>query len=224
MSERFELPEVAAAGPPLLEVSVATGTGRKDFSVRAGEILGLAGVLGSGRTRLARSLAGLGPRSRVAARVGGKDVVPSSPRAAIANGIVYLTEDRNTDGLFGNLSVLANATAGALGKFACAGIMRLKNERRTASEMLDRLQLVARSLDAPVRVLSGGNQQKTPESNGIAEAFVKTFKRDYARLSILPDAETVIALLPAWFEDYNEVHPHSGLKFLSPREFLRLSA
>ena len=55
-------------------------------------------------------------------------------------------------------------------------------------------------------------------------AFVKTFKRDYARLSILPDAETLIALLPAWFEDYNEVHPHSGLKFLSPREFLRLSA
>ena len=50
---------------------------------------------------------------------------------------------------------------------------------------------------------------RSPESNGIAEAFVKTFKRDYARLSILPDAETVIALLPAWFEDYNEVHPHS---------------
>ena len=65
---------------------------------------------------------------------------------------------------------------------------------------------------------------RSPESNGIAEAFVKTFKRDYARLSILPDAKTVIALLPAWFEDYNEVHPHSGLKFLSPREFLRLSA
>ena len=65
---------------------------------------------------------------------------------------------------------------------------------------------------------------RSPESNGIAEAFVKTFKRDYARLSILPDAETVIALLPAWFEDYNEAHLHSGLKFLSPREFLRLSA
>lgn len=65
---------------------------------------------------------------------------------------------------------------------------------------------------------------RSPESNGIAEAFVKTFKRDYARLSILPDAASVIALLPAWFDDYNEVHPHSGLKFLSPREFLRLSA
>jgi putative transposase len=65
---------------------------------------------------------------------------------------------------------------------------------------------------------------RSPESNGIAEAFVKTFRRDYARLSILPDAATVITLLPEWFEDYNEVHPHSGLKFLSPREFLRLSA
>jgi transposase InsO family protein len=54
-------------------------------------------------------------------------------------------------------------------------------------------------------------------SNGIAEAFVKTFKRDYARLSILPDAATIIALLPVWFEDYNEVHPHSGLKS-SPQE------
>jgi len=52
----------------------------------------------------------------------------------------------------------------------------------------------------------------------------KTFKRDYARLSILLDAETVIALLLAWFEVYNEVHPHSGLKFLSPGEFLRLRA
>jgi transposase InsO family protein len=65
---------------------------------------------------------------------------------------------------------------------------------------------------------------RSPESNGIAEAFVKTFRRDYARLSILPDAATVIALLAVWFEDYNEVHPHSGLKFLSPREFLGLSA
>ncbi len=65
---------------------------------------------------------------------------------------------------------------------------------------------------------------RSPESNGISEAFVKTLKRDYARHSIRPDATTVIGLLPAWFEDYNEAHPHSGLKFRSPREFLRLSA
>ena len=65
---------------------------------------------------------------------------------------------------------------------------------------------------------------RSPESNGISEAFVKTLKRDYARHSILPDAATAIGLLPTWFDDYNEAHPHSGLNFLSPREFLRLSA
>lgn len=60
---------------------------------------------------------------------------------------------------------------------------------------------------------------RSPQSNGISEAFVKTLKRDYARNVILPDAETVLALLPKWFDDYNEIHPHSGLRFLSPREF-----
>ncbi len=65
---------------------------------------------------------------------------------------------------------------------------------------------------------------RSPESNGISEAFVKTLKRDYARVTILPDAETVMRLLPGWFEDYNTVHPHSGLRFLSPREFRRRSA
>ena len=65
---------------------------------------------------------------------------------------------------------------------------------------------------------------RSPESNGIAEAFVKTLRRDYARLTLLPGAEAAMRLLPGWFEDYNTVHPHSGLRMLSPREFLRLSA
>jgi len=65
---------------------------------------------------------------------------------------------------------------------------------------------------------------RSPESNGMSEAFVKTLKRDYARVAILPDAETILALLPIWIEDYCEVHPHSGLKFRSPREFIRRSA
>ncbi len=60
---------------------------------------------------------------------------------------------------------------------------------------------------------------RSPESNGMAEAFVKTLKRDYARLHVIPDAETALALLPAWIDDYNDCHPHSGLRFLSPREF-----
>jgi putative transposase len=65
---------------------------------------------------------------------------------------------------------------------------------------------------------------RSPESNGMSESFVKTLKRDYARVTILPDAATILAKLPDWIEDYCEVHPHSGLNFRSPREFMRLSA
>src|SRR5436309_2879431 len=65
---------------------------------------------------------------------------------------------------------------------------------------------------------------RSPESNGISESFFKTLKRDYARLNILHDADAILAMLPDWIEDYCEVHPHSGLKFRSPREFIRLSA
>lgn len=61
----------------------------------------------------------------------------------------------------------------------------------------------------------------SPESNGMSEAFVKTFKRDYAWFGDLSDAETVMNQLPAWFEDYNERAPHKGLKMRSPREFIR---
>ena len=60
-----------------------------------------------------------------------------------------------------------------------------------------------------------------PESNGMAEAFVKIFKRDYVYVSELPDAQTVLAQLPLWFNDYNENAPHKGLKMMSPRQFLR---
>lgn len=62
---------------------------------------------------------------------------------------------------------------------------------------------------------------KSPESNGMAEAFVKTFKRDYVSMHELKDALTVMEQLPSWFEDYNEYHPHKGLRMRSPREYRR---
>ena len=61
----------------------------------------------------------------------------------------------------------------------------------------------------------------SPQSNGIAEAFVNTIKRDYIRVNPLPDAETVLKSIAGWFDDYNENHPHSGLKMHSPREFIK---
>ena len=62
---------------------------------------------------------------------------------------------------------------------------------------------------------------RSPESNGMAEAFVKTFKRDYVYVHDLPDARTVLAQLAQWFDDYNEHAPHKGLKMKSPRQFIR---
>jgi putative transposase len=64
----------------------------------------------------------------------------------------------------------------------------------------------------------------SPESNGMAESFIKTFKRDYVALHNLESAERVMEQLPSWFEDYNEYHPHKGLKMRSPREYRRLLA
>jgi len=65
---------------------------------------------------------------------------------------------------------------------------------------------------------------RSPESNGMAEAFVKTFKRDYVARNICSDAPTVLKHLSEWFEDYNENAPHKGLRLRSPRQFIRLSA
>lgn len=61
----------------------------------------------------------------------------------------------------------------------------------------------------------------SPQSNGMSEAFVKTLKRDYIRISALPDAQTALRLIEAWIEDNNEIHPHSALKMASPRQFIR---
>ena len=62
---------------------------------------------------------------------------------------------------------------------------------------------------------------RSPESNGVSEAFVKTLKRDYARVQTRPDAATVLLMVPHWIEDNNEHHPHSGLRMRSPREFIQ---
>jgi len=61
---------------------------------------------------------------------------------------------------------------------------------------------------------------RSPESNGMSESFVKTFKRDYVRCNALPDARTILESLDAWFKDYNNAHPHSALKMLSPYQFI----
>jgi putative transposase len=69
-------------------------------------------------------------------------------------------------------------------------------------------------------LLPRSTPNRSTESNGMAESFVKTFKRDYVRCNARPDARTVLGQLDSWFEDYNSSHPHRSLKLLSPREFI----
>ena len=157
--DRFNLPKVEKQ-PPLLNATIRTRGGESRLVLHRGEILGLAGALGSGRTRLARALAAVSKETTAIADIDGRTVKLATPRTSIASGIYYLTEDRKTDGLFANLSVIANTTAGALRHFGSAGFVRSRRERSEAGSILKSLQLVARSLNMQASKLSGGNQQK----------------------------------------------------------------
>ena len=79
-----------------------------------------------------------------------------------------------------------------------------------------------RAFGAACGLLVRNTPAYSPESNGIAEAFVKTFRRDYVHLNDVSSANTILRQLPSWFADYNEHHPHKGLRMLSPRQFRRL--
>jgi transposase InsO family protein len=81
--------------------------------------------------------------------------------------------------------------------------------------------LETRQFATSVGLLACTTPAYSPESNGMAEAFVKSFKRDYVYINRIESAEHVLKLLPGWFEDYNEVHPHKGLRMMSPREYRR---
>jgi len=158
--DRLPLPHVPMDEPPLLEVTYETEARRCSFVLRRGELLGIAGFVGAGRSFLARSIMGAARTGRLEMRLAGQPLRIESPRDAINHGILYLTEDRKREGLFDTRSVLDNTTAAALPLFSRAGILHKRTERQRANAVLDGLRLVAHSLDAPVIELSGGNQQK----------------------------------------------------------------
>jgi ABC-type sugar transport system ATPase subunit len=149
----------ACAGPSIA-ITIHGEPASLQLQLGHGEIVGLAGLVGSGRTRLARRLAGLEEGVGVEYRIGERRFPVRSAAQAIASGIVYLTEDRKRDGLFGGLSVLRNTSAATLQGVSRFGFIDRREERRRAEPALEKLRLVAASLRAPVRSLSGGNQQK----------------------------------------------------------------
>ncbi|HYD54172.1 MAG TPA: sugar ABC transporter ATP-binding protein [Gemmatimonadaceae bacterium] len=153
----------SAAGPPLLRArNLRRGTRLRDVSldVHAGEILGVAGLLGSGRTEMANAIFGASPAEGGSMELAGQRLAPRRPTQAIAAGIGYVTEDRKAEGIIPELSIRENLTLAALPALSRLGVVSRARQRETVDRYMARLGVKATSADQPIRELSGGNQQK----------------------------------------------------------------
>jgi inositol transport system ATP-binding protein len=131
------------------------------FDLHAGEILGVAGLVGSGRSELAEALFGLTPVTSGEIRLGGSAVRIGAPPAAIERGVGFVTEDRKESGCFPGLSVLENLEMAALGRdFVRCGLVRGGAARRACEGMVSALRIKTPGLGERIENLSGGNQQK----------------------------------------------------------------
>src|SRR3954470_7072626 len=131
-----------------------------DFTLHAGEILGVAGVIGSGREELSRTLAGLAPHDAGTLTIHGRPAVLATPADAVDHGIGYVPRERRTEGLVLFLPVAANITLASLGELRRFGLIDTGAERRLATQWVDRLRIRTPGIDTLCLTLSGGNQQK----------------------------------------------------------------
>ena len=155
--------ELRPSGGPLLSVRGLYSPGKfqdVSFEVRAGEIVGFAGLVGSGRSEVAAAIFGLDRRARGEVTVAGAALPLGRPGAAMAAGIGLVPEDRKQQGLVLNMSGRANTSLAMLRRLRTMGLLLQRRERSVAQEMYRRLDVRAASVEMPVAALSGGNQQK----------------------------------------------------------------
>jgi rhamnose transport system ATP-binding protein len=139
-----------------------------NLSVRAGEIVGLAGLVGAGRTELARTIFGLDPPDTGEIRLRDRPVHINDPTQAIASGIAYLPEDRRRHGVIMDMSISANITLASLKRLTRWGALDFDRERTIAAEYTRRFAIKTPSIINSVSTLSGGNQQKVALSRWLA--------------------------------------------------------
>ena len=152
-----------AAGSPLLEVRDYARQGMVepfDLEIRQGEIVGLAGLLGSGRTEVAHLLFGIEQNDRGEAFMRGERISLASPRKAIQHGFGLCPEDRKVEGIIGDLSVRENIILALQAKMGWFNYLSREKQNRLAEEMIEALNIVTPNAEKPVKELSGGNQQK----------------------------------------------------------------
>ena len=156
-------PQVHASGRPALKVKQLSVSGQfsdVSFGILEGEIVGLAGLVGAGRTEVAQAIVGLSRPSSGAIEVFGESVRIAGPNAAARLGIAYVSEDRKAFGLLPNRSVRENLTISNLARFFRFPFLQLGKERTYAREMIRRLDVRLGGMSMEIRNLSGGNQQK----------------------------------------------------------------
>jgi rhamnose transport system ATP-binding protein len=130
------------------------------FELRRGEIVGLAGFVGSGRSEVARAIFGIDRLDAGELEISGRRFRPRTPRSALRRGLAYLPEDRLQQGLVQSMPIATNASLAVLPELTPAGILRPRRERALARRFMDELRIKATSPAQVVRSLSGGNQQK----------------------------------------------------------------
>jgi rhamnose transport system ATP-binding protein len=130
------------------------------LTVRRGEILGLAGLVGSGRTQLAETIFGITPADSGTILLNGEPIRIASPADAIRAGLAYVPEDRRQHGVVLGMSLAANASLPSLRRLSRYGLIDFSAERRSAADYVERLRIRTAGVDEAVGTLSGGNQQK----------------------------------------------------------------
>ncbi|HET6691778.1 MAG TPA: ATP-binding cassette domain-containing protein, partial [Miltoncostaeaceae bacterium] len=150
--------EVALAGEGLATADGWVSVER--FAVRAGEIVGIAGLEGSGRGTLARLLAGVEPGARGRLELQGRHLPRPTPGRALRRGLGYVPPDRRRQGVVPTFSVGRSITLASLWSLSRASIIRPRAERAAARRFIDRFAIKTAGVSAPIRTLSGGNQQK----------------------------------------------------------------
>ncbi len=148
------------AAPVVLRGAGLGRSGGVALEARAGEVVGVAGIMGSGRTTLLRQLFGLGPGTPPTIELDGRRTTVAGPREAMRHGIAYLPEDRPREAMFAQLSIAENLSIAALGRHASHGCVSRASERRAARSIMSELRVDRAAETAPISSLSGGNQQK----------------------------------------------------------------
>jgi ABC-type sugar transport system ATPase subunit len=158
-------------GKTLLKVTNLTSPGLfrdVSFEIRAGEIVGFAGLVGAGRSEIAKAIFGLDPNARGSVELEGEPLALGDIRQAKRRGIGFLPEDRKRQGLVLMMSCRANSSMAMLDRLTRMGLMAHRRERSIAAEYFRKLSVRAPSIDTPVQGLSGGNQQKVAISKWLA--------------------------------------------------------